>query len=50
MANFDPYRIEAPEQIDIKFGTGDYVQDTMPYATFGANPFTGSSWQIGEHF
>jgi len=32
MANFDPYRIETTKQIDIEFGTGDYVGETTPYA------------------
>jgi len=26
--NFDPYKIEIPKPIDIKFGTGDYVRET----------------------
>jgi len=34
-------RIETPQPIDIKFGTGDYVRETTPYAKFGANPFSG---------
>jgi len=34
---FDPYRIEIPEPIDIKFGTDNYVQETMPCAKFGAS-------------
>ena len=38
------YRIETPEPIDIKFGTGDYVQETTPYTKFGANLFTGGFW------
>jgi len=44
MAKFDPYRIETPEPIDIKFGIGDYVQETTLYAKFSANPSTGGFW------
>ena len=44
MANFDPYRIETPKPIDIKFGTDDYVGETTPYAKFSANPSTGGFW------
>jgi len=44
MANFDPHRIETLELIDIKFGTGDYVQEMMPQTKFGANPSTGGFW------
>ena len=43
-----PYRIETPELIDTKFGTGGYVRETTPCDKFGANPFTGASAQIGE--
>ena len=39
--NSTPYRIETPELIDTKFGTGDYVKEMTPYAKFGANPNHG---------
>jgi len=42
------YRIETPEPIDIKFGTGDYVRETTPCTKFGAKLSTGTSEQIGE--
>ena len=38
-----PYRIETPKPINIKFGTGDYVGQTIPRAKFGANPSTDGS-------
>jgi len=31
------HRIETPEPIDRKFGTGDYVRETTPYAKSGEN-------------
>ena len=31
------YGIETPESIDIKYGTGDYVQKTKPYIKFDTN-------------
>jgi len=36
-----PYRIKTHKPIDIKFGTGDYVGETTPYATEGF-------WSIGK--
>jgi len=46
---FDPYRIETPKPIDIKFCTRDYVRETMPCTKFGANPSTVGFWaNIGE--
>jgi len=45
MANFDPYRIETPEPIDIKFGTGDYVWETTLCAKFGANLSIEGFWE-----
>jgi len=49
MGNYDPFKIETPKPIDIKFGTGDYVRETTPHAKFGENPSTGGFWaNIGE--
>jgi len=46
MANFDPLTESKPlNRLTKKFGTGDYVGETTPYAKFGAkfgaNPSVG---------
>ena len=39
---FDPHRIKTPDQIEIKFGTVDYVGEMTPRAKFHVNPSKGS--------
>jgi len=47
MAIFDPHRINTPQPITKKFGTGDYVVGPYGYAKFGANPSMGGFWANG---
>ena len=43
-ANFDPYRIDTPEPVTIKFVIGNYFPKWKPEAKFGANLSTGGFW------
>jgi len=43
-----PYRIETPDPIEIKFGMVDYIGEGTHRAKFFANPSKGASRQMGE--
>ena len=47
-ANFDPYRIETPKPIDMKFCIRDYVREMTQFQIW-CKSSTGGSEQIGKY-